>query len=229
MKVLSTKTLDPKTIAYAHSLNLDVQCIDFIKIEPSEFDLPNGTFDFIIFTSSNAVRFFFEHEKSVEFLIDKKILSLSGKTKEELLGNNIQPVFTADNTADLARLIIQTKTAGSVLHVCGNLALNVLEEKLKIEGIAYTQLIVYQTRLQRDIILNAQFDAIMFYSPSGVESFFTRNHIRNEMVCCCIGETTAISLKEKWRNAKIILPQHTSPESMIDAIEQYLEKTQTEL
>jgi uroporphyrinogen-III synthase len=226
MKVLSTKTLDSKTIVYAHSLNLDVHGVDFIKIEKAGFDLHSIQLvnaDTIAFTSANAVKYFFQDEKAVALLKDKKVLSLSGKTKEALLGNTIEPIFTADNSDDLAFLIIQMQNIKSVLHICGNLALGVLEEKLKKEGIAYNQLVVYQTILQKDLALNENFDAVMLYSPSGVESFFTSNPFNISTVYCCIGVTTASSLKEKYNDAKIILPQQTSPESMIEAIKKYFE------
>ena len=70
-------------------------------------------------------------------------------------------------------------------------------------------------------MLNEQFDAVLFLSPSGVESFFAANKLKDETVCCCMGTTTASALREKFSTAKIISPKEPSPESMIDAIVRY--------
>jgi len=228
MKVLSTKLLDEKTIAYAHSLNLEVRCIEFIKITGVEFDsIQPEKFDAVVFTSSNAVKYFLQHEGAIDLLKDKNVLSLSGKTNVELLANGIQPVLTASNAENLAHSMIQNKIAQSVLHVCGNLVLDVLEEKLKVAGVEYANRVVYQTILRKDILLNKVFDAVMFLSPSGVESFYAANQFNDETICCCIGTTTASALREKFSKAKIIFPRESSPESMIDAIVCYYKTKKT--
>lgn len=221
IKVLSTKTLDGETIAHAHTLNLNIRCVDFIKVSGVDFDTHSihlHTFESIAFTSRNAVKYFFRNQNALKLLRGKSIFSLAGKTSEELAKHNLKAIYTGENAGDLAEAIIQTKLAKSVLHVCGNLTLDVLGKKLKSAGIVYSSLIIYQTILQNNIVLNEDFDVIMFYSPSGVESFFAANKLSNENVCCCIGETTATALREKNISAKIILPKELSPESMIDAI-----------
>lgn len=222
MKVLSTKTLDKEVIAHATSLGLNIQCVDFIKVNGIEFNLhsiyPNS-FDSVAFTSANAVEYFLQDKNAVELLNGKNIFSLVGKTFETLSIHNIEVVSVGKNIDELANTIIQSQSVKSVLHVRGNLSLGVLEKKLKHNRIEYTSLIVYQTTLQSDIVVNNNFDVIMFYSPSGIESFLTNNKLSSETLFCCIGEATATSLKEKYNNAKIILPELPSPESMIAAID----------
>jgi len=221
MKVLSTKLLDQKTIAYAHSLNLEVISAAFIEVTGVEIDIhsiPLEKFDAIVFTSANAVKYFLQQPGAFDLLKGKKILSLSGKTSVALLANGIQPHLTATNAENLAHFIVQNKIAQTVLHVCGNLVLDILKEKLKVAGIAYEKKVVYQTILQKDLVVNEAFDFVMFLSPSAVESFYASNQYKNETICCCIGTTTAIALREKFPKAKIIYPKAPSTVSMLDAI-----------
>ena len=224
-KVLSTKTLDRETLAYAQTQNLDVQCMDFIETTAFPFKpghLGNKSFDALAFTSANAVKYFFEDKESTAFIQDKLIFAIQGKTQEELLVRDIKADITATSAHELAIAIIKSKSSKNLLHVCGNLRLPVLEDDLYEAGILYTDLMVYQTGTKAKKIEDLSFDAILFYSPSGVESFFALNNPDNEIVCCCIGQTTAQALKEKKNAATIILPAQPSPLSMISAVAEHL-------
>ena len=62
--MLSTKTLDSDTLAFAQTLNLEVECVDFIETVAAAFNAKNmqaQNFDAVAFTSANAVKFFFEN------------------------------------------------------------------------------------------------------------------------------------------------------------------------
>lgn len=230
-KVLSTKTLDAEVLAYAHTKDLDVQCIDFIETKGYPFTLEtlfSKSFDALAFTSPSAVKYFFENKDAVAFSQNKSIFAIEGKTSEELLSRGIKPDITASSAHQLADAIISNKAAYDILHVCGNLRLPVLEDEMREAGILYTDLMVYQTGTKAKKIADDHFDAILFYSPSGVESFFTLNDVDSKTVCCCIGNTTAQELKEKKKTAKIILPQQPSPLSMLSAVADHL-KSNTDI
>ena len=221
-KVLSTKKLDADTIAYARSLNMEIQCVDFIEVSLADFKIPLAdTFDSIAFTSANAVKYLFADAETQEFVSGKKVFALYGRTSEELAKHAIKPAGAAGNATDLADVIVKDGTLNSVLHVCGDLRLDVLEKKLKEVGLKYSPLVVYKTVLLNNDKLNEKFDAVMFYSPSGVNSFFYANDVTKEAICCCIGETTASRLKEKRSDANIILPKTTTSQAMIEELTQY--------
>src|ERR1019366_2683238 len=98
-KVLSAKTLDKNTIAYAHSLNLDIQCMDFIETSALTFDtftIAGQPVDGFVFTSANAVKYFFEKPDAPGFLKDKKVFALAGKTNDELRKHKIVPASSAN-------------------------------------------------------------------------------------------------------------------------------------
>ncbi len=56
------------------------------------------------------------------------------------------------------------------------------------------------------------FDGIMFFSPSGVESYLNLNELKTE-TCFCIGKTTASALKDK--NTSVVIATTPSIENVI--------------
>jgi len=228
-QILSGKTLSEETVAYAQSLDLDVQCIDFIEtisLAPELSTLTQNSFDSIAFTSSNAVNFFVMNPYCKELLKTKSIFSISGKTANSLMKLGVKLALTASNASTLADKIVKTNFK-SVLHPCGNLKLDSLAIKLKEAHIKYNPLLVYETVLNKNIKLNKVYDAIMFYSPSGVESFFSANEWITITIACCIGETTAEAFQKKQQGATIITPGLPTPESMLKAIDNYFQKHTT--
>ncbi len=225
-KVLSTKTLDRETLAYAQTQNLDVQCEDFIETAAFPFkleSLSSKNFDALAFTSAAAVKYFFENKNAAAFAGGKQIFAIQGKTQDELLAKGIEVDITAANAQELATAIIKSGKAKDVLHISGNLRLPVLEEELFKGGILYTDLMVYQTGTKAKKIADNSFDAIMFYSPSGVESFLSKNQLNDNQICCCIGNTTAQALKEKNSTATIIVPGQPTPQSMLATVSKYFQ------
>ena len=223
--MLSTKTLDNEALAYAQTKNLEVHCIDFIETKALPFNLENikdDSFDAIAFTSANAVKYFFENTGARALVGGKQIFALVGRTKDELLTRGIKANITAGSADELADAIIASKSAQGVLHVCGNLKLPVLEKKLKAAGVLYNDVIVYETITHPEKKVNGHFAAILFYSPSGVESFLAENNFEDQTVCCCIGATTAQALKKKKNTANIILPAQPSPIFMLSVVSDYL-------
>lgn len=220
MKILSTKLLNEKEISFAKSMNIDLHCLDFIKVNGIDFDfdkISSEKFDSIVFTSANAVNYFFKNKKCFEFLKEKNIFSISGKTSEELSKQKLKIKLTGKTSEELSKNIIQTKNVKSILHLCGNLNLDILGKNLTGAGIKYFPLTVYQTVLQNKIV-NEKFDAMLFFSPSGVESFFVNNKLDSETVCCCIGETTASALRKKYSEAKIVLPKEPNVKFMLEEL-----------
>lgn len=212
-KVLATKTLKEDSLRYAKSLGLEVCCKDFIEIEKTRFTLPEFSFDSIVFTSANAVISFATAHENVK---GKSIFALNGKTNETLLRYNIKAGFTAENAESLAEKIIQ-HSGKSVLHICGNLGLDRLEKRFENTGISYRKLIAYNTILRPSKAETNSFDAVLFFSPSGVKSFFSANELPENVLCVAIGRTTAEALKLKTAN-KIIIPSAPTPEALFDAI-----------
>jgi uroporphyrinogen-III synthase len=223
LRVLSTKQLDEDLSDIALDMGIDLTCIDFIRVLDLDFDISALTpvsFDAMVFTSGNAVRSFFENEQIEASDWTKPIYAISGKTKDELAVYGIKAVATAANALELADRILEDTRIKSVLHICGNLRLEILEDKLKASGVGYTPFMVCETMMS-STILDTTFDAIMFYSPSGVESFAMKNKLNPDTLYCCIGGTTAEALRSKDAKLSVVISNEPTPEAMLTAIKDF--------
>jgi uroporphyrinogen-III synthase len=226
IKLLSTKQLSEKSIAYAQSLRFETTCVDFIETTPvlwRESDLINNDCQIVAFTSSSGVRYFLQHPFAQEWIKDKQIYSIAGQTAEELERHGLSPIITAQDSLILTEGVIEKQTTNCVVHVCGNMRLKTLEQKLTNAGIKYYPLVVYNTTLKTDIHLEEEYDVILFFSPSGVKGFLSANEISEKVICCCIGNTTAAELRQRVSNAKIVISPFPSPKSMIERAAKYFE------
>lgn len=220
MKVLSTRILSASTIKYAETLGLQVDCVELVSTRRLEFNISeaNENIDAVVFTSGNAVKYFFPGEGAKDFLIGKKIFSISGKTKADMREFGFTPDKMALNASALGDTIVADEGIKSVLHVCGNLRLGALEDKIREAGKSYFSLVVYETLLNKDFVQVGKYDAIMFYSPSGVEAYCAKNKPEADSLYTCIGNTTSTALKAKNGNLKVLISKEPSPEAMIELI-----------
>lgn len=156
----------------------------------------------VVFTSSNAVRSVGDYMKEQPtgwtiFCIGNTTYQLAKKYFGE---NNIKA--TAPTASKLAEKIIPVIDAGEVVFFCGNLRRNELPDALREKAITVKEIIVYRTSLV-PVSINKRYDAVLFFSPSAAESFFSKNSVPRNTVLFVMGETTAVSIK-KYSTNKII-------------------------
>ena len=219
-KILATKMLSEEVVKYASSLGFELSMMDVIKTQCVAFDINSNSIegiDAIIFTSDNAVNCFFNDEKNKGLIIGKTIISTSGRTAETLTEKGFTPSVTGKNAADISEKIISSKNIKSVLHICGNLTLDTLRADLMVEGIKYKPLVVYHTLPLENKKPEEKFDAIMFFSPSGVKSYLKYNTIENEAPCC-IGSTTADAFTKITKSDKVVTSLNPTPFSMLKTL-----------
>jgi len=212
--------LNEEVVSYAASLGFELSMMEVIKINCLPFDIKSidwKEIDGIIFTSENAVNCFFSNAKNADFLAEKTIISTSGKTAETLSEKGYSPTITGKNAEEISHKIILSGSVKSMLHICGNLTLNTLKTNLEKENIKYKPLIVYQTIALENKKPAEKFDAILFFSPSGVESYFKYNTIENEAPCC-IGATTAAAFTKITQNDKVVTSLKPTPFSMLKTL-----------
>lgn len=223
MRVLSTKQLDEYLVANANKNGLELTCIDVIETTPLDFDLSDMSvdqFDTIVFTSANAVKGFFKNDRSKDIITSLKVCATNGKTKNLLEQYGIYISMTASGSAELADMIIADRRAKSVLHVCGDLHMDILGARLKEADITYRPLAIYHTELLYPAV-SKEYDAILFFSPSGVDSYRKNNKLDPKVLYGCIGGTTAAHLSSRIAEAEIIEAATPDPEEMINAIIQH--------
>jgi uroporphyrinogen-III synthase len=175
------------------ALGADVVELPLIKISKSvalqslaDVLLELGSYDWIVFTSANGVKYFFE--EFLRVFDDIRSLGLlrfasvgeatSSAIRELHLKVECQPpIATADALAD-ALIATGSLDSAKVVVITGNLNRDTLVSKLEAAGAIVDQLQVYQTEMTdlRDDPAAADFrsrgaDAILFASSSAAQSF----------------------------------------------------------
>jgi uroporphyrinogen-III synthase len=216
IQILSTKILSPLQKEELKKAGFDLIEADFIKTENKPFEFKNLN-ESLIFTSQNAVHSVLSHPDS-EQLKKKNVYCVGLKTKSLLSDNGFNVVAYTGYASDLAEIITLIYRNESYTFFSGNLRRDTLPNALKEAGIQLNEIQVYDTSLQPQKIKTAV-DAILFFSPSGVESYLKENTIKKE-VCFCIGETTAEALSKTTKNI-IVADQPTIEDVIEDVIHEY--------
>lgn len=209
--ILSTKKLLPNQKQALLDANISLIEEDFIETKIKDFQLKSINQN-LIFTSQNAVQSILQHPKCDE-LKGKNIFCVGMKTKDLLEENGFNVIAYTGYAADLAEIISLIYGKETFTFFSGNLRRDVLPNTLNENGIAFNEIEVYETLLTSKKI-NEKLDGILFFSPSGVESYLKLNIIKNEM-CFCIGETTAEALENK-KIKNIIIAEKPTVEDVIE-------------
>jgi Uroporphyrinogen-III synthase len=207
--ILSTRPVDQAISSEAEKHNILIDEISFIHTEPVINEaierkikhLSTQNID-VVFTSMNAVEavnnYITEHPSWKIFCIGNSTKNLVSKFfGSESISD------TAQNAKQLAERIIQDKNIKAVTFFCGDQRRDELPEMLKNKGITVEEIIVYKT-IETPEILKQTYDAILFYSPSAVNSFFLKNTIYNKTQLFAIGSTTANALQHFTQQPVII-------------------------
>jgi len=212
IQILSTKILSDDQKQALFEANFSVIEANFIQTKSQDFEL-NEIQDNLIFTSQNAAQSVLLHPKS-EFLKTKKVFCVGLKTKALLQENGFNVEVYVDYASDLAEIITLIYSRESYTFFSGNLRKETLPKALKEAKINFTEIQVYETLLIPKKI-KEHLDALLFFSPSGVESYLKENTIKKE-ICFCIGETTAEALPKTVKN--IIIAAQPSIEDVIEEV-----------
>ncbi|NAS31763.1 uroporphyrinogen-III synthase [Flavobacteriaceae bacterium R38] len=218
MKVLSTKKL---TLAQRELLlngGLGFVEYDGLKIEP--IAVPDLQIeDHIIITSKNAFRSI-KDSHHWDTLKEKNWWVVGERTTAELQKNDLKINAVGLNSVDLAQKIIEKSPETRFTYFTGNMRREELPELLSEHSVDFKEYIVYNT-VMTPKKFNTVFDGILFFSPSGVDSYVMENTIENE-VCFCIGNTTATEAKKYTNN--IVKANKASVENVIVQAVKYFKK-----
>jgi uroporphyrinogen-III synthase len=210
--ILSTKTLSSEQRQAFLDADFDILEQDFIEIENNNFELKNINQN-LIFSSQNAVLSLIEQQDWEKFKT-KNTFCVGIKTKELLEQNGFKVDVYMDYASELAEIITLIYNKETFTFFSGNLRKETLPKALKNAKIQFNEIEVYQTKLAPfKISKEEKFDGILFFSPSGVESYLKDNKIKTE-TCFCIGETTASALEKSTKN--IIIAENPTVEDVIE-------------
>ena len=231
LKILSTKNLEPLLEQRAGEQGFEIIEQEAIQIRPiltkKKWDeivsLLASKSEYVVFTSSHSVSTLkkYLNEYVNHLPVSWKIFCLAGKTKEAVLQDKTLVGTiegTANNATALAQIIVD-KDIKEVVFFCGNKRRDELPETLQAQGIGVHEVVVYET-VETPFAAAANVDAILFFSPSAVQSFFTVNQLKENTVCFAIGQTTADSLEQFTQN-KIIISIEPSQKALLDEVIHY--------
>ncbi|TXI66839.1 MAG: hypothetical protein E6Q46_04305 [Flavobacterium sp.] len=105
----------------------------------------------------------------------------------------------------------------SFTFFCGNIRRNTIPDFFQQNKIAYMEIVVYETKLKPHQI-KEPFDGVLFFSPSGVNSFLEKNSLKNR-ICFCIGTTTAKALENRTKN--IVIASQPTVDNVINEVIKY--------
>lgn len=220
IRLLSTKKLLVNQKQFLLNANISVVEADFISIKQQKvaIEIINEN---LIFTSQNAVLSLVENlEKTdtLDLLRKKNVFCVGLKTKALLEENGFNVIAYTGYAADLAEIISLIYSKEKFTFFSGNLRRDTLPEALSEAKVVWNEIQVYETILTPQKI-SGTFDGILFFSPSGIESYLKNNKITKE-TCFCIGTTTAEAL-ENITNNVIIANQPTVENVIIQCINFY--------
>lgn len=228
-KILVTRSKD-QVNNFTHQLEelgakvLTLPLIENSPIHENELhhQFNSSPFDWIIFTSANAARFFFDTISPSS--ITSKIAVVGSKTEALLneLGVSVHfipSIFTAKQLA--TELPIEPHQR--ILIPRSNLAKNDIVERLEGRGGRVETISIYEnnaiqyTQEELDGVFLQKIDYITFTSGSTVKAFIGLGiPLKNEKVIC-IGPETALVAEQHHLNVTAIATPHTT-EGMLQAI-----------
>jgi uroporphyrinogen-III synthase len=225
IEILSTKVINKRLISLANTYNIFIDEVPFLETKNIETPDVKKRIEELskqsitaIFTSVNAVN------AVKEILPTKpqwKVFCIGHKTKSavEAAFGDKNILGSANNAEQLAEEIIKHPTKKKMIFFCGNQRRNVLPDKLKENEIELEELIVYRT-VETPQHISKHYDGILFYSPSGVRSFFAKNTIEKSMQLFAIGTTTANEAKV-FTGLPVITTEHPDTTNLINLVIQH--------
>ena len=178
----------------------------------------------IIFTSANAVEYFFrrvaEQRKSSQ--MSSRMYAVGEKTKEKIesFGFHTEEIPAHFSAEQLAREMVQRVVTGKrFLFPKGNLAKKDIERILSSHGAFVENVVVYRTQepelnAARKMLLSeikGRADLITFFSPSSVIHFLNTvpKNIVDAKDVAVFGETTANAAREKGLTVAVAAERST--------------------
>ncbi len=218
MRVLSTKKLQPNQRELLLNAGVSFVEYDAISIRSIDFEIPKDLKNTII-TSQNGARAFISKLNKLPSPSGEELgmrcFVVGEKTTALLEENGCKVTKKAQNGAALGHYIAENHKNESFHYFCGKQRRDELPIILKEAGILCNEIVTYETH-KNERTFNQTFDGVLFYSPSGVQSFFNANFDKRPLVGVryfCIGETTATEAR-KYTN-QVIVSNATTIESTI--------------
>lgn len=173
----------------------------------------------VVITSQIAVNWL---KKNIESIPKWRIVCMKGQTQKALINLGWEALieYTDSNSLEIAKKIATNIPRYTTINFVGsNQRLANLPDFLEREGFKVNELIAYTT-VGKYQEIEKQYDAIIFLSPSAVNSFFEHYSIGEKVLLFAIGQTTANAISKKTNN-KTIVSTGTSQSELFKTIINY--------
>ena len=210
-QILSTKKLSKALKNKLSDAKIRLVEKNFIQTKSIDFETPQLN-DYLIFTSKEAVKSVLKSE--TKNVLSKSCLCVGSKTRSFLEKKGFTVLESADYAEELIQIIASKYKSNTFTFFCGNIRRNTIPAFFQQNKIAYNEIVVYETKLKPHPI-KKPFDGVLFFSPSGVNSFLEKNSLENKM-CFCIGTTTAKALEKRTEN--IVIASQPTVENVITVV-----------
>lgn len=219
INILSTKELAiPQTDLLNNEIGIKMS--DFITIRYNRLkpNVVKDPIEHVVITSQNGLEALLQNFSPNELVLNN-IYCVGRRTKRKI-EREIGKVTHVENSAkDLANYIVMQKDIKEITYFCGSKKRDDLKDILSKNNISINEIEVYRTLLNTRKFLD-KFDGIMFFSPSGIESYLVENK-NSDSVAFCIGNTTANEAKKHF--TKVEVAKLPTVESVIKLVNQYYE------
>ncbi|MDZ7805495.1 MAG: uroporphyrinogen-III synthase [Gracilimonas sp.] len=176
--------------------------------------VPEST-DAWIFTSKKAVKAV--SPKITDLNIPDHIFAVGSKTAEKLQELGLEVTYPKEYNASALAAMMKDLDLKKMVHFCGNLKAADLG-KLLSKDAELTSVEVYHTVLTHHKMDDLDdFNAVVFMSPSAVESFSEQNSVSESQKVFCIGPTTEQTANEAGM-MNCITPEYSTMDSLMESI-----------
>jgi len=223
IRILSTRPLEQPFVQHLKDQGIAADSMAFIEIKArpdqelkKEIALLSLQKKNVVFTSLNAVEI-------VGASLNNKQpgwqIFCMGSATRKIVSEVFGPesiAGSADTAKALADLMVEQNIVGEVLFFCGNWRRKELPLHLAKHKIEVREKIVYETSLTPHAV-SMMYDGILFFSPSGVKSFFSLNQPDPGTVMFAIGDTTANDIR-KYGDNKVIVSDRPATENLMSTV-----------
>ena len=226
IQILCTRPVSEELIERATEAGIAMEVIPFIETESiksievqQEIEQALLQTATVVFTSGNAVE---SVAAELEGLQPEWEIFCLGKATMELVTRYFgaeKIAGFADSALELAETIKETSDASEVIFFCGDLRRPDLPDSLLEKGIDVNEIVVYQTILLPQK-LKKNYDGVLFFSPSAVNSFFKLNKEPDKAVFFAVGKTTASEINKHTKN-KVMVSEEPTKENVVEMAIEY--------
>ena len=211
IKVLSTKKLSSKQQEILVNSDIFLKEYNAISIEKIVVKKPVIVENAII-TSQNSANILINLKAELH-----NVFCVGSKTAALLDKNKYNIIKSSNNAVSLANFIVENYSNDLFVFFCGNRRRDELPSVLLEHNVCFSEKIIYNTELNIEK-QSAVYDAILFFSPSAVNSYLQNNSLDNA-IAFCIGETTA---KEAQKHAlQTVVSAQATVESTVEGLIRY--------